>query len=259
MLHALYNVVDRSRRPLRNHHFMVFRKAKVAYARILGTPLQSIYPFLQLLSRQNPGASQQELTPRDSLRLWDGDIELLTARELKRRHPEFPVFALVQTPEARIASCYERLIQGDLPLPAFFTENRFYKDMPINAFLDRIGGIPDLMADNRIRSQASILCYKQQLVPDLTIDVDRIGEGWHKLRALVKKQSGLDFGAVPVKAGFPSTSTVSAVRKSAAFGEIIKKYRRDYSLFYPGSGRDSVSSTPSGQLHMPSGVAGPAG
>lgn len=233
MLKAFYDVFDRRRRPLRNHHFLVFQKAKLAYARIPGSPFETAFPLLKILgefnSAEKPPSGRQSAGPG----LWHGNIELLTARELKRRHPDFKVFALVQPPHARIAASYDFLVQGEAPLPAFFEENRYQKAMSIEAFLDRTADIPDLKADNLIRSQASILCHKNTLVPDLVVDMNRLAEDWGRLLSLVDTQCGLAGNDLPGSPAVQATDTVNAVERSPLFQRILDRYSQDYRLFFP--------------------------
>ncbi|WP_417673979.1 hypothetical protein [Roseibium sp.] len=232
MLQAMYDVFDRQRRPLRNRHYMVFRKARVGYARIPGAPMATVFPVLKMLSglAEDPHATQAYTT--DYTGLWDGDIELLTASELKRRHPDFPVFTIVQYPHSRLAACYEHLILGDTDLPAYFEESRFRKQMPVNEFLERVLETTDLVADNLLRSQASILHHKGLLVPDLILDFNKLPSDWSKLRSLLKRQSNLDIGEGPAAIEMPTHETAEAIRNSQYFGQVLRHYRRDYKLFF---------------------------
>ncbi len=232
MLQAMYDVFDRQRRPLRNRHYMVFRNARVGYARIPGAPMASVFPVLKMLSGQaaDPDAAQAYTT--DYTGLWDGDIELLTASELKRRHPDFPVFTIVQYPHSRLAACYEHLILGEADLPAYFEENRFRKEMPVNEFLERVLETTDLVADNLLRSQASMLHHKGTLVPDLILDFNKLPSDWSKLRSLLKRQSNVDIGEGPAAIEMPTHETAEAIRDSLYFSQVLRHYRRDYKLFF---------------------------
>lgn len=233
MLKAFYDVFDRRRRPLRNHHFIVFQKARLAYARIPGSPFQTAFPLLKTLGEYNSADKASPDAPPARPDLWNGNIELLTARELKRRHPDFKVFALVQPPHARIAASYDFLIQGEDPLPAFFEEQRYRKGMSIDAFLDRTADIPDLKADNLIRSQASILCHKDTLVPDLVVDMNRLADDWGKLVSLVDAQCGLGRSELPGSPTVGQTDTLDAVQASPLFQRLLGRYSKDYRLFFP--------------------------
>lgn len=263
MLQAMYDVFDRQRRPLRNRHYMVFRKARVGYARIPGAPMATVFPVLKMLSglAADPHATQAYTT--DDTGLWDGDIELLTASELKRRHPDFPVFTIVQYPHSRLAACYEHLILGDTDLPAYFEENRFRKQMPVGEFLERVLETTDLVADNLLRSQASILHHKGTLVPDLVLDFNKLPSDWSKLRSLLKRQSNIDIGEGPAAIEMPTHETAEAIRKSAYFGQVLRHYRRDYKLFFDeGSGGPSMrerswkNADAAEELHGPASSSG---
>ena len=235
MLLALYNAFDRRRRPLRNHHFMVFPKAQLVYARVPGAPTTAVRPVLEILSGQSVKAGATPVPDTDELPLWEGDVELLTARELSKRYPDFPVFTVVQTPFARIAACYEDLILSDAPLPAFFVENHFWKSMPLDQFLERAVETSDLQADNFLRSQASILSYKGALVPTLVLDLDRLSADWSKLRSLAQRQSGLDIGNGPAAVAVSYEKTLEAVENAPLSRLLLKRYRKDYRFFFDPS------------------------
>lgn len=258
MLKAFYDVFDRRRRPLRNHHFIVFQKARLAYARIPGSPYQTAFPLLKTLGEFNSAdkTSSEAVPARPDL--WNGNIELLTARELKRRHPDFKIFALVQPPHARIAASYDFLIQGEEPLPAFFEENRYQKGMSIDAFLDRTADIPDLKADNLIRSQASILCHKNTLVPDLVVDMDRLTEDWGRLVSLVDAQCGLGGSELPGSPSVGGSETLDAVVASPLFQRILDRYSQDYRLFFPDFSNPAGIQEPGPAETRPIGVEMPA-
>lgn len=235
MLQAMYNVIDRRRRPLRHHHYMVFAEAQMAFARVPGAPMATLRPYLKYLCDRNvlstvlPGSDD---TASPTTGLWDSDPDLLTARELIMRHPDFAVFAVVQSPHGRIAWCYDNLIQGNTPLPAFFEENGFTKDMTRTDFIERAVQIDDLRADNLLRSQESILCHKGKLVPDLVLDLDNLAADWGQLRSLVKRQSGRDLGNGPDATPPITTSTYRAVTDTHAADLLQRRYRRDYALFF---------------------------
>jgi hypothetical protein len=233
MLKAFYDVFDRRRRPLRNHHFMVFPKAKLAYARIPGSPYQAIFPLLKWISEFDTADKVPSKAPSASPELWKGNIELLTARELKRRHPDFKIFTLVQAPHERTAASYDYLIRGEAPLPAFFEENRYRKGMSIDAFLDRTADISDLKADNLIRSQASMLSYRNKLVPNLVVDMSRLRHDWGRLISLVEAHCDRGGNKMPKLPALHETATTDAVRTSPLFNRIQDRYSADYRLFFP--------------------------
>lgn len=247
MLQAMYNVIDRRRRPLRHHHYMVFAEAQMAYARVPGAPMAAVRPYLRYLCDRN---TLNSATPDSSnisspdTALWDRDPDLLTARELKMRHPDFAVFAVVQSPQGRIAWCYDNLIQCSAPLPAFFEENGFSKDMTRTDFIERAVQVDDLRADNLLRSQESILCHKGKLVPDLVLDLDNLTADWGKLRSLVKRQSGRDLGTGPAATAPITTNTHRAVTDTHAAALLQRRYRRDYALFFGQPGPRRMQELP---------------
>lgn len=211
---------------------MVFPEASVIYARVPGAASRSILPVLKRLCG-HPAAA--EPTPTcDDVGLWDGNVELLNARELRHRFAELPIFTVVQDPLARIADCYETVIQGTAPLPAFFEANGFAKSMPLEDFLAKTADLSDLPADNMLRSQASILSFKGELLPTLVLDMAHFTDRWKKLRTLIEQQSGIDIGAnCPGKeADNPYRATIE---RSPHVGRLKKRYRKDYQLFFCGA------------------------
>lgn len=203
--------------------------------------MAAVRPVLEILSgRGDKSTTTPEIYAEEQL-LWEGDVELLTARELKRRYPGFPVFTVVQTPFARVAACYEDLILSDAPLPAFFVENHFQKSMPLDKFLELVVETSDLQADNFLRSQASILSYKGALVPTLVLDFDKLSAGWIELRSLAKQQSGFDIGDEPIATAASYEKTLKAIEDTPLSGRLLKRYRKDYRLFFdPDSGSKAM-------------------
>ncbi len=233
MLHALYTAYDRRRRPLREHHYMVFPDAGLAYARVPGDPVRAMSPLISRLAECTVGTSTSNLkqVTRD---VWNGDTELLTARELKRRHPDFFVFAVVQSPIERVASTYRSVIEEKGDLPTYFRLNQFTKDMSIGEFVSQLSAHGDMGADNLLRSQSAILSYRSALVPDLIIDLEsllRNPDGLLKPLAHHSRHR-LDLGDMTFPAQDANGEHLTILRRQPHRDQIRQRYQNDYRLFF---------------------------
>ena len=106
MLNWMYSIFDRRLRPLRNHVFLAFPIHNIAYARIAEPTFRLLRPVLHRLAGIDGKASestQNTQTEEAERLLFHGEVELLTARELKRRYPDMKVAAWVQDPSHRLA------------------------------------------------------------------------------------------------------------------------------------------------------------
>ncbi|MEJ8476014.1 sulfotransferase family 2 domain-containing protein [Roseibium algae] len=191
MLKALYSVYDRRRRPLRDHHYMVFASIGIAYARVPGDSFKAISKLICRLAGTSSVDLGNTTEPLNS-DAWNSDMELLTARELKRRHPDFIVFTVVQPPEERVASAYNTIIQSQDPLPAYFEANQFSKSMSLESFTSRIAGLSDTVADNLLRSQASILSYRSNIVPGMVVELSELRRSPEHLLNYLREHTGKD-------------------------------------------------------------------
>ncbi len=110
MLNRMYSILDR-RFALAKSCLPGFPKHKIAFARIAEPAFQLLRPVLHCLAGTDKlkALSGFDLRTAATERLlFHGNVELLTARELKRRHPEMKVAAWVQDPMHRLAYCYEK-------------------------------------------------------------------------------------------------------------------------------------------------------
>ncbi|MEM5584814.1 MULTISPECIES: hypothetical protein [unclassified Roseibium] len=243
MLNRVYSIFDKRIRPLRNHVYLAFPKHGLAYARVAEPAFQLLRPLLHrlagteaLLSRAGVGTCPTKGTER---LLFHGDVELLTARELKRRYPEMKVVAWVQDPAHRIAYCFEKIILNSDPIPAYYAERYFTNAMSADAFVSQIASISDLEADNLFRSQCASLTYKGVLTADVVWHVENF------------EQSLADFycehalGGSPLPAASYQPSHFASRRTLQAFGDegllrkLKRRYRADYEMFYS---REAVSA-----------------
>ncbi|WP_417670491.1 hypothetical protein [Roseibium sp.] len=234
MLRVLYQSIDRHRRPLRDHHYLAFPKFGIAYARVPGAPYQAVAPLIDHLSTADTNAFRTAASTARSC-AWSGTMDLLTARELKRRHPEFPVFTVVQSPGERIASAYQTVIEdADSLLPTYFSENQFDKDMSLLEFIDRACLSRDMSADNLLRSQASILKYRGQLVPDITFDLAALRDTPEQLVERLCEYSREEISTADVLVTPPQPKPVhtEVLQRLDVRAKLRERYRQDYQLFF---------------------------
>jgi hypothetical protein len=235
MLNRMYSIFDRRLRPLRDHVFLAFPKHNIAYARIAEPAFQLLCPILHRLagidrnvSKPDQGQHREE-TER---LLFHGHVELLTARELKRRHPDMKVAAWVQDPLHRLAYCYEKIILNDAPLPAYYEERQFSKTMSPQEFVSHVAHISDLEADNLFRSQSASLTYKGMLTADLVLPL----EDFERSLSTFILQSALRLRQRPSVvyrvSNFVSKQTLHSFAEDTLVQKLKRRYKADYQLFY---------------------------
>ncbi|GGB54375.1 hypothetical protein GCM10011316_28030 [Roseibium aquae] len=255
MLSLVYDALDRQKRPLRHYNFLVFPKAGVAFARIPGAPFRAMLPVLADLADVGSCAAAASADCDKVTALWNGNMEPRTARQLKRLYPDFPVFAVVQSPVERMCSVYQDLFLGPDPLPAFFAEKRFSKQMTPAEFAARVCALPDLRADNRIRTQMAILSYRGRFIPDLVLKLDDLTKEWpQKAKDLQSNGQPLaeKISARPQTQPRPDPELLDIFSSRALQAPIQRRYRADLiSFFEPGPNgptRSQLTTAPSGQL-----------
>jgi len=246
MLKLVYEALDRQKRPLRQYNFLVFPRSKVAFARIPGAPFRAMIPVLAEWAGVSPERLKGAAECDQLAALWNGEMEPRTARQLKRLYSDFPVFAVVQTPEERLASCYEDVCLSSDPLPAFFAEKRFSKQMTTGEFALKICALTDLGADNRIRSQHAILSHRGRFVPDVVVTLDDLASAWPGLRAelnLARQNSASHTFAHPTVQPSYDDNVLAALREPHVERAINRRYKLDQAKFF-GRINDSRSDGP---------------
>ncbi|MBO6858951.1 sulfotransferase family 2 domain-containing protein [Roseibium sp.] len=235
MLNRMYSILDRRLRPLRNHVFLAFPKHKIAFARIAEPAFQLLRPVLHCLAgtdKLKALAGFDLRTAATERLLFHGNVELLTARELKRRHPEMKVAAWVQDPMHRLAYCYEKVILSADPLPAYYEERQFNQDMTPQEFVSHVASISDLEADNLFRSQTAALTYKGMLTADLILQLEDFDQSF----ATFLSESSLRFRTKSPVAyhvdNFVGRDTLLSFTEDSLVQQLRRRYKSDYDLFY---------------------------
>lgn len=246
MLRNLYHSLDRRRRPLRERHYLVFRSYGLIYARIPGDPYTTMMPLIAHLAGVD--ASNTAAAARSGQNgIWGGDVELMTAREVKKRHPDYSVFAVVQRPEERLARAYESLIcDHTADLPTYFCDRQFNKSMTMEEFVAKISLLSDMSADNMFRSQSSMLSYRGQLVPDLIYSTDQLRHETDELFLELEKRSAktLDLSGVHLHVGYADDTRASFDHSPDTIQKIRLRYESDYRQFFSKTRRSNAASKP---------------
>jgi len=236
MLNRVYSIFDKRIRPLRNHVYLAFPKHKIAYARIAEPAFQMLRPVLHRLAGTEPllpesDAVSNKMAGTERL-LFHGDVELLTARELRKRYPDMKVAAWVQDPLHRLAYCYDKIIVQSEELPAYYNERHFSKAMTVREFVGQVAAISDLEADNLFRSQSASLTYKGMLTADLVLQV----EDFERSLAKFLSQGALNIRPLPAAtyrlSNFVTQTTLLAFGDTTLVQKLRQRYRNDYDLFY---------------------------
>jgi len=243
MLNRVYSIFDKRIRPLRNHIYLAFPEHNIAYARIAEPAFQMLQPVLHKLAGTEdllPINGNVTLQAAGAERLlFHGDVELLTARELKRRYPDMKVLAWVQDPVHRLAYCYEKIILNSDTMPAYYRERHFANDMSPEEFISQISAISDLEADNLFRSQTASLTYKGMLTADVVLPLEDFDQSLVNFLAESKLKTGTLPSAGYRLSRFVSKATLRAFAAPALAAKLKRRYRTDYALFYS---RDAVSA-----------------
>lgn len=235
MLDRVYTIFDKRRRPLRNHVYLAFPDHDIAFARIAEPAFHALAPVLHHLAGTgfcgtfaDRSANAMEISDRS---LFHGNVELLTARELKRRHPDMKIVAWVQDPMHRLAYCYDKIIVNDLPLPSYYQESYFDKSMSPQDFVSHVASISDLEADNLFRSQTAALTYKGVLTADLILLLEHFE---HSLERFLTAAS-LKFRPSPSftyrALDYVSPDTLRSFEDEDLCYKLRRRYKADYELF----------------------------
>ncbi|GAA0770707.1 hypothetical protein E1180_11695 [Roseibium denhamense] len=238
MLTRVYSLIDRRHRPLRNHVYLVFPDFNIAYARVNETAFKLLEPVLLKLAGIHdispcPGHFDREELVSET-KLFHGNVELLTARELKRRYPDIKTVAWVQNPLHRLAYCYEKIIKGAGGLPYYYGERRFSPDMTPEDFVSQVAAISDLEADNLFRSQWTALTHKGQFIPDLVLQVEQYDCALSDFLTATQLDCPPDMPERFSPSDFVSSETLNAFSSDPVSARIAKRYRNDYQAFYEG-------------------------
>ncbi len=237
MLRAILNAVERRRRPMHDHHYLVLSGIGLAYGRCPNAASESLRLSLLALNARHAGDGGAA-TPAlgryatGTLANWTDGMTLLSARQLERLHPGALVFAAIRDPVTRLAACYARDFDMGCNAPASSRFLGFRKGMSFDAFAAWVCGISDRKSPNAFRGQADILLHKGRLLPDHLIRFESRQADWAALRDKVKAKNGIDIGPL-LEADNTSEPEIAAVAASLAPSlrkTVKQRFRRDYEL-----------------------------
>ena len=239
MLNRVYAMFDKRRRPLRNHVYLAFPDHDIAYARATEPAFHVLAPILNCLAgnfsvpalKRGSGLQASNLERQ----LFHGNVELLTARELKRRYPDMKIVAWVQDPLHRLAYCYEKIILTEEPLPSYYSERYFDKAMSPAEFVAHISGISDLDADNLFRSQKATLTYKGTMTADIVLQLEQFESSLEVFLSESALQQRPKTAAGYQVSDYVSLDTLSSFADEALGKKLQRRYKADYNLFYSQS------------------------
>jgi hypothetical protein len=237
VLRAILNAVERRRRPMHDHHYLVLSGIGLAYGRCPNAASESLRLALLALNARQSVCEETATPPHvryttGTLANWTDGMTLLSARQLERLHPRALIFAAIRDPITRLAACYARDFGRGRNAPASSRFLGFQKGMSFDAFAAWVCGIPDRKSPNSFRGQADILLHKGRLLPQHLIRFESRQADWEALRAKVKAKSGIDIGPL-LEADDTSESEISALAKTlepALRKPVKQRYRRDYEL-----------------------------
>lgn len=233
----MLNAVERRRRPMHDHHFLVFSEIGLAYGRCPNAASESLRRTLSTLNagRARTGDAappSRTLYATGTLANWTDGMTLLSARQLERLHPNALIFAAIRDPVARLAACYMRDFDGGSDAPASLRFLGFRKGMSFDAFAAWVCGIPDRKSPNAFRGQADILRHKGRLMPTHLIRFESRAADWRALRDKVEAKSGIDIGPLTETedALEPEIAAVAASLDLSLRKNVKQRFRRDYEL-----------------------------
>lgn len=249
MLRTLYQTVDRRRRPLRDHHYLVLPALGLAYGRCPNAASDGIRQAMATLARtfgeatsnaqsEHPATQAQHAGyATGTLSSWVEGMTLLSARELTRRHPDALIFSAVRDPLARLAACYLRQYGAGRTPPVSSSFLGFHPKMSFAQFALQVCAINDRKSANAYRSQTAILRHNRTLLPRHFIRFESPEPDWQALREKARQICGIDIGALPTC----QDASEAEVRKLLTEigpdvrGAVRKRYRQDYQALYAQS------------------------
>ena len=265
MLKAILHAYLRRRRPLRDHNFLVLPHLGLAYGRCPNSASEDIrHALLHLTSSagQDPfeddgfddgfddefedEADDAELEHEaaddpctsyatGTLTSWADGLNLLSGRQLARRHPGALVFSVVRDPLTRLASCFHRMRTETAPPPGADRAFRSGEDFP--GFVARVCAMPDWKSPNAYRSQTAILTHKARLLPSRVLRHETGEADWQAFRAELAQACGVDIGPLPGIRD-PHGETIAALVSQiepALRLSVRRRYAADYRNFYEGT------------------------
>ncbi|MBC2859623.1 sulfotransferase family 2 domain-containing protein [Stappia sp. 28M-7] len=264
MLKAIFHAYLRRRRPLRDHNFLVLPHLGLAYGRCPNSASEDIrHALLHLTSNteQDPfeddgfddgfddefeddgcedgchdaQAGDASAYATGTLASWADGLNLLSGRQLVRRHPGALVFSVVRDPLTRLAACFHRMRTETAPPPG--ADRAFRPGDDFAGFVARVCAMPDWKSPNAYRSQTAILTHKARLLPSRVLRHETGEADWQDLRSELSQACGVDIGPLPGIRD-PHAGAIAALVaeiEPALRLSVRRRYAADYRNFYEGT------------------------
>lgn len=151
------------------------------------------------------------------------------------RRPEF-LFSFVRNPLARLHSSYVNKIEdvrtrhestGEGENRSIFWNHDITLDMSFDEFIERLIEIPDPKIDRHLRSQASVLCYKGNVLVDYVGRFENMAEDWR----VIAEEYQLPLLPHKNKSSKSETSSPQSPYTYRTAKIVADRYREDIEIF----------------------------
>lgn len=143
-------------------------------------------------------------------------------------------FSFVRHPAARLYSCWNNKVIENGHLSARLVAMGAYPGMEFDRFAELAAACDDDRCDIHLRSQSAILASGGRLLPDFIGRVETLPEDWAHVAYEVRMRCGVELGPLPEKNVRARTApSVTSGIGAATRALILRRYRRDFDLFYP--------------------------
>lgn len=219
-------------------HYVVIPSLGLAYGRV---PKSANSTIKRLLAR---AAGLEEAfggTGYSKDRNWRDkapEAYFLSAKAMRRAHPDVLVFTFVREPLARLASCYRSKIVRAPAVPKGLKREGLTKDTTFAEFARHVAGRSDRRSNIHYRAQSAILTDRGALVPEFVGRFETLEADWERLRETLRARNGVELPSLPPRGGGPARPPVAQAGDffdgdEALMDRLRRRYADDYRLFYP--------------------------
>lgn len=219
----------------RDRHTIVLAERGIGYVRVPKVANTRIKALLAAHLGLLPDARGRVASDRYWRALAGRRIEMVTARELRRRWPDAFVFAFVRNPFDRLLSCYNSKILARYGLGNGMLRSGMNARMSFAEFVERVATIPDRRAQIHFRSQADILTWQGRLVPQFVGRFEHLAEDWERLTCILRERHGVHLAPWPAQQAVSRRPPAASPWTPALAARVRERFRADFELFYPGT------------------------
>ena len=221
--------------PMHKRHHVVLTRHRLVYSRI---PKAANSSIKQALARHVDLKSKDAGGSANTDRFWfhrpEYGIDIVGARELVTRYPDYFVFTFVRNPFDRLVSVYHQKIAHRMKLPKGLGPLGFSIGMDFADFIVRVSEIGDDRADRHFRGQLDMLTYRGKYLPDFTGRVESATD-WDRLAEILRERDGFEIGPLPrrhVKRE-DHTDLLDYFTDPAMERLVQDRFAADFEKFYP--------------------------